>query len=107
MEYAINFSVNMTLSCSADYAFLKTITEVCPGLRKLAFFPTNYNPVSEEQALISNALQTRPFYRRFPVFRDLCELETNMLAVRSEPFLTLGDLPRLKRLILHPVRLKF
>jgi hypothetical protein len=82
---------------------LAAISDNCPHLQKLSLLVELDDSSAEGTSgeILLDLSQSPPIHTSFSSLRYLCELETILVPTFPEPFQTLGDLPQLKRLILH------
>lgn len=81
-------------------AVLEALARVCPRIETLSLFPFNSDNETDREHFILSLLPRRHFLQYLPALRNLCELETSMIMVQPEALPLLGELPRLKRLVL-------
>ncbi|KAF8601769.1 hypothetical protein BDV93DRAFT_545672 [Ceratobasidium sp. AG-I] len=84
-------------------AILEAIARVCPRVEKLSLFPLGGSSESDEEHFLLSLLPRKHFFQYLPALCNLSELETSMTMVRPEVFPLLGELPRLRRLVLCSV----
>lgn len=94
------------------FTVLAALVRTCPSIQTLSLFPFAESSESdgeeeeeeEEEGSLPNSLPHELFLQPFAALRGLCELETSLTFTQPETLSLLGELPRLKHLILCATR---